>query len=61
MSDNVSKKVTMLIVGMQDRTRLPGYEKSSKQRKAEALIVRGHDIDIFSESDFADLVRRVAA
>ncbi len=61
VSDNVSKKVTMLIVGMQDRTKLRGYEKSSKQRKAEALIVRGHDIEILSESDFVDLVRRVAA
>ena len=34
---SVTKKVTMLVVGTQDRVRLNGYEKSSKHRKAEAL------------------------
>ena len=54
--DNVSKKVTMLVVGTQDRSKLKGYEKSSKHRKAEALIENGADIQILSEIDFLELV-----
>ena len=52
---NVSKKVTMLVVGIQDKTKLKGYEKSGKHRKAEELIVMGQDIQILSESDFLKL------
>lgn len=54
--DNVSKKVTMLVVGVQDRSKLNGYEKSSKHRKVEALIERGSEIQILSEQDFSDLM-----
>lgn len=54
--ENVSKKVTMLVVGTQDKTKLKGYEKSGKHRKAEGLIVQGQDIHILSESDFLNLV-----
>lgn len=53
---NVSKRVTMLVVGTQDKTKLKGYEKSEKHRKAERLIAEGQDIQIFSESDFFELM-----
>ena len=56
VASNVSKKVTMLVVGTQDKTKLKGYEKSGKHRKAEELIVKGQDIQILSESDFLKIV-----
>lgn len=57
--DNASKKVTMLVIGTQDESKLKGYEKSSKHRKIETLINKGADIDILSESDFFDLLEAV--
>ena len=54
--NSVSKKVTMLVVGTQDRYKLKGYEKSSKHRKVEALIENGAEIQILSESDFSELM-----
>ncbi len=54
--DSASKKVTMLVVGMQDESKLQGYEKSSKHRKIEALISKGVGIDVLSESDFYELI-----
>ena len=56
VASNVSKKVTMLVVGIQDKTKLKGYDKSGKHRKAEELIVKGQDIQILSESDFLKLL-----
>ena len=53
---NVTKKVSILVVGTQDRKKLNGYKKSSKHRKAEALIEKGMDIQILSESDFPKLI-----
>ena len=52
VASNVSKTVTLLVVGTQDKTKLKGYEKSGKHRKAEALMGKGQDIQILSESDF---------
>ena len=52
----VTKKVTILVVGTQDKSKLNGYHKSSKHRKTEALINQGVDIQILSEQDFFDLV-----
>ena len=46
----------MLVVGTPDRSRLKGYEKTGKHRKAEMLIGKGADIRILSESDFSELV-----
>ena len=43
-------------VGTQDTSKLMGYEKSTKHRKAEGLIDKGADIQILSESEFSDLV-----
>lgn len=52
----VTKHTTLLVVGDQDVTKLAGHEKSSKHRKAEALISAGQSIRILRESDFARLV-----
>lgn len=49
---NVSKNVTMLVVGTQDERKLRGHGKSSKHRRAEELIRKGHDIRILTEDDF---------
>jgi len=56
VASSVTKKVTMLVVGTQDKSKLKGYEKSAKHRKAEALVNQGEDIQILSEQDFYDLV-----
>ena len=56
----ISSKVNILVVGIQNKTKLNGYEKSSKHRKAEALAAEGADIQILSESDFSELIVDVA-
>ena len=56
VASNVTKKTTLLVVGTQDKRALKGYEKSSKHRKVEALIEKGAEIQILSESDFSELV-----
>ena len=53
----VSKKTTMLVVGDQDIIKLAGHTKSSKHRKAEALIEKGIPIRILRESDFKRVVQ----
>jgi DNA polymerase-3 subunit epsilon len=55
VSNSVSKKTTMLVVGIQDTTKLVGYSKSSKHRKAEELINKGIGIRILSENDFSSI------
>ena len=57
VADSVTKRTTMLVVGIQDEAKLNGYEKSSKQRKAESLVTKGSDIRILSEEDFHELVQ----
>lgn len=52
---SVSKKTTILVVGTQDLTKLSGYKKSTKHRKAEKLIKKGMSIKIFSEKDFVEM------
>lgn len=56
VGDSVTKATTMLVVGIQDEAKLKGYEKSSKQRKAESLIAKGTNIRILSEEDFYEVV-----
>ena len=56
MAGSVTKKTTMLVAGTQDKSKLNGYEKSSKHRKTEALIEKQVDIQILSESDFSELM-----
>ena len=54
---NVSKKTTMLVVGVQDKEKLVGgYDKSTKHRKAEDLIAKGQLIQILSEKDFLGVI-----
>ena len=53
---NVSRKVSILVVGTQSKHKLKGMTKSSKHRKAEELIASGHEVQIISESDFLDLI-----
>jgi len=50
--NSVTQKTTILVVGTQDSTKLAGYAKSSKHRKAEELIEKGKQIKILSEKDF---------
>lgn len=54
--DNASKKVSILVVGTQDESKLQGYEKSSKHRRIETLISKGARIDVLSESDFYEIL-----
>jgi len=54
--NSASKKVTMLVVGTQNESKLKGYEKSSKHRKVEALIEKGSEIRILSENDFFRII-----
>jgi len=52
----VTIKTTMLVVGDQDVSKLAGHEKSTKHRKAEALISKGVSIRILRETDFKEFV-----
>ena len=53
VSNSVTKKTTMLVVGIQEDYKLvPGQTKSSKHRKAGELIKKGQKIRILSEKDF---------
>lgn len=55
VTNSVTKNTTMLVVGIQDDTKLAGYEKSSKHRRAEELIESGISIRILSENDFVEI------
>jgi DNA polymerase-3 subunit epsilon len=57
VGNSVSKETTILVVGTQDATKLAGYEKSSKHRKAEELIQKGVSIKILSENDFVEMCK----
>lgn len=59
VTNSVTKNTTMLVVGIQDNTKLAGYEKSSKHRKAEELIESGIPIRILSENDFVEICNLV--
>ena len=53
---SVSRKASILVVGVQNKNVLNGYEKSTKHRQAEALITDGVEIEILSEDDFCELI-----
>jgi DNA polymerase III subunit epsilon len=55
--EGLTRHTTILVVGMQDLSKLRGYSKSTKHRKAEQLIAQGVPIDILSEEDFMALVK----
>jgi DNA polymerase-3 subunit epsilon len=52
IAQGVTSHTTLLVVGYQDSHKLAGYEKSTKHRKAEALILKGQHIRILTEIDF---------
>ena len=54
---SVTKETTILVVGIQDGQCLAGYNKSSKHRRAEALIKKGQEIKIISENDFIGIAK----
>jgi DNA polymerase-3 subunit epsilon len=56
VSSGVTKKITLLVVGDQDVTKLAGKSKSIKHLKAEKLIEQGLQIRILKESDFIKLI-----
>ena len=53
---SVTKKTTMLVLGIQDPKKIKGQSKSSKHRKAENLISSGQNIRILIEDDFRELL-----
>lgn len=55
VATSVTKQTTMLVVGIQDKSKLNGYDKSGKHRKAEVLIEQGQEIQILSETDFREI------
>ena len=55
VKDSVTKKTTILVIGIQDESKLNGYTKSSKHRKAEEMISNGANITILSEQDFVSI------
>jgi len=59
VQNNVTKKTTYLCVGIVDLSKLNGGDKTNKQKKVEALILQGHEIQILSESDFNYLIKEV--
>jgi DNA polymerase-3 subunit epsilon len=56
VASGVNTKTTLLVVGDQDISKLAGYGKSSKHRKAEDLIGAGQNLRILGESDFLRLL-----
>ena len=55
VEDLVTQRTTLLVVGDQDVAKLAGQSKSSKHRKAEAMIAGGHPLRIIAEMDFLAL------
>lgn len=55
-ADSVTKKTNFLILGNNDYCMSIKDGKSTKQKKAEALILKGHDLQILSESVFFDFI-----
>ncbi len=54
--DSVTKKTNFLILGNNDFCMSIKEGKSSKQKKAEALILKGQDLMILSESAFFEYI-----
>jgi DNA polymerase III subunit epsilon len=51
-AERVTRSTTAIVVGLQDLTKLNGHCMSSTERRARELIAQGHDIRIFTESEF---------
>lgn len=55
VSNSVTRKTRILVVGVQDLRRTGESGKSSKHQKAESLVRDGFDIVIVSEEDFVSM------
>lgn len=55
-SDSVTKTTNILVLGNNDYCTTIKDGKSSKQKKAEELILKGHDLIIISEKSFYDMI-----
>ena len=55
VTDSVTKRTTLLVVGDQDIRRLAGKEKSRKHIEAEELIRKGKTLRILAETDFLEI------
>lgn len=55
-TDSVTKTTNYLILGNNDYCKTIKDGKSSKQKKAESLILKGADLQILSESVFYDMI-----
>jgi DNA polymerase-3 subunit epsilon len=59
VDDNFTKsKTTILVVGERDPAAWGGVEKSGKHRRAEEAIAEGRKIEILSEEQFRNLLKR---
>lgn len=56
VGDSVTKKTNYLILGNNDYCKIIKDGKSSKQKKAEELKLKGNDIEIISENVFYDML-----
>lgn len=54
--DNVTKSTNYLVLGNNDYCKSIKDGKSNKHKKAEALKLSGHDIEIISENVFYDMI-----
>jgi hypothetical protein len=61
IGENITQKTDYLIVGSTDYIANLKGNKSSKLKKAEALIQEGHDISILTEDTFFNLLSSAAA
>jgi len=55
-SDSVTKNTNILVLGNNDYCSSIKGGKSNKQKKAEELILKGHDLIIISEKSFYDML-----
>ena len=55
-ADGMSRRVNFLVLGEQDYRKLNGQSKSTKMRKAEALLAQGAEIEVLPESDFLQML-----
>ena len=56
-ADGVTAKTNFLILGNLDYSQNIKNGKSAKLKKAEAMIIKGKDLQILSESVFYDLLQ----
>lgn len=55
-SDSVNKNTNILVLGNNDYCSSIKDGKSNKQKKAEELILKGHDLIVISEKSFYDML-----